>query len=55
MHRKFTYDVSYAQSANNSLGKIFIKFLENATGRLVLIKRIQSSGVNFSASKNFWQ
>ena len=55
MYRKFTYDVSYAQSAKNSLGRIFIKFLENATGRLVLIKRIQSLGVNFSTSKNFWQ
>ena len=55
MYRQFTYDVSYAQSAKNSLGRIFIKFLENATGRLVLIKRIQSLGVNFSTSKNFWQ
>ena len=55
MNRKFTYDVSYAQSAKNGLGRIFIKFLENATGRLLLIKRIQSLGVNFSTSKNFWQ
>ena len=55
MYREFTYDVSYAQSAKNSLGRIFIKFLENATGRLALIKRVQSLRVNFSTSKNFWQ
>ena len=55
MHRKFTHDVSYAQSAKNSLGKFIIKFLENATGRLALIKRVQSLRVNFSTSKNFWQ
>ena len=55
MYRKFIYDVSYAQSAKNSLGRIFIKFLENATGRLALIKRVQSLRVNFSTSKNFWQ
>ena len=55
MHRKITYDVSYAQSAKNSLGKFIIKFLENATGRLALIKRVQSLRLNFSTSKNFWQ
>lgn len=55
MYRKFSHDVSYAQSAKNSLGEIFIKFLENTTGRLALLKRVQSLDVNFSASKNFWQ
>ena len=55
MYRKFTYDVSYEQSAKNSLGRMLLKFLENATGRLLLIKRIQSLRVNFSTSKNFWQ
>ena len=55
MHTKFTYDVSYAQSAKKDLGKFIIKFLENATGRLALIKRVQSLRLNFSTSKNFWQ
>ena len=55
MYRKFTYDVSYEQSAKNSLGRMLLNFLENAKGRLLLIKRIQSLRVNFSTSKNFWQ
>jgi 1-acyl-sn-glycerol-3-phosphate acyltransferase len=55
MNRKFRQDVSYSHSAKNSLGKVFIKVLENATGRLALLKRVQSLGVNFSTKKKFWQ
>ena len=55
MNRKFRQDVSYSHSAKNSLGKVFIKVLENTKGRLALLKRVQSLGVNFSTKKKFWQ
>jgi hypothetical protein len=48
-------EISYAYSAQTSSGRAFIKFLENVTGRVSLIKRAQGYEFDLLSGKNFWE
>lgn len=47
-------DVSYANSARTAGGKLVIRTLENATGRLRLIKRAAGYDDEVAQGRNFW-
>tara|TARA_A100000164_G_scaffold235600_1_gene209239 strand:- start:134 stop:1039 length:906 start_codon:yes stop_codon:yes gene_type:complete len=46
--------ISYSHSAQSRAGRVVIKLLENATGRIRLIKRAQNYDQEISAEKCFW-
>lgn len=48
-------DISYAYSAQSKPGRAMIRLMENATGRLSLIKRAQGYEQEVAAGKDFWQ
>ena len=56
MHRQpqIARDVSYASSASSAGGKLVIRTLENATGRLKLIKRVAGYQREVAQGRNFW-
>lgn len=48
-------DITYASSARTALGRGMIRVMENATGRLGLIRRAQGYDQELSAGQDFWQ
>lgn len=49
-------DISYAASANSTMGKLSIKLIENITGRVGLIKRaVGYEKEILESDKNFWE
>ena len=56
MHRQpqIARDVSYASSASSAGGKLVIRTLENATGRLKLIKRVAGYQREVDQGRDFW-
>ncbi|WP_299937812.1 lysophospholipid acyltransferase family protein [uncultured Pelagimonas sp.] len=54
-NRHIARDISYAYSAQSKPGRAVIRMLENATGRLSLIKRAQGYEEEVSAGRDFWQ
>ena len=50
-----TRDISYSHSANSLLGKAFIKMIENATGRVCLIKRARGYSNELGSEHSFWE
>ena len=46
--------ISYSHSAQSRAGRAVIKLLENATGRIQLIKRAQNYDQEISEGKCFW-
>ena len=52
---RLTRDITYATSAQTKGGRAFIRFMENATGRLRLIKRAEGYEREVAAGKDFWQ
>lgn len=56
MHRQpqIARDVSYANSASSAGGKLVIRTLENATGRLKLIKRAAGYQSEVAQGRDFW-
>tara|TARA_B100000989_G_scaffold288294_1_gene258847 strand:+ start:342 stop:851 length:510 start_codon:yes stop_codon:yes gene_type:complete len=46
--------ISYSHSTQSRAGRVIIKLLENATGRIRLIKRAQNYDQEISAEKCFW-
>ncbi|MEL6169039.1 MAG: lysophospholipid acyltransferase family protein [Pseudomonadota bacterium] len=48
-------DISYAYSAQTKGGRAFIRVMENATGRLGLIKRANGYENEVEAGRDFWQ
>ncbi len=54
-HYDATRDISYSHSAKTMAGKAFIKLIENATGRLGLIKRAQGYSKEIGSGHNFWK
>ncbi len=52
--RHATREISYAQSAETLAGRAFIRTLENATGRIKLIKRAQGYEQEVAQGANFW-
>ncbi|SMX42623.1 lysophospholipid acyltransferase family protein [Actibacterium lipolyticum] len=54
MSRQVTREISYASSARSKGGRVLIRFLENATGRLRLIKRAKGYEDEVAAGRDFW-
>jgi putative hemolysin len=48
-------DISYASSASSKGGRAVIRVLENATGRLKLIKRAEGYDAEIAQGRDFWQ
>ena len=48
-------DISYATSANGFVGQLFIRSIENITGRIGLIKRAKDYDVEVANGRNFWE
>jgi putative hemolysin len=53
--RDVTQDISYASSASSKLGATLIRLLENATGRLSLIRRADGYEDEIAQGRSFWQ
>ncbi|WP_127111816.1 lysophospholipid acyltransferase family protein [Shimia sediminis] len=54
MHSNVTREISYAHSATTRGGRTVIRALENATGRLGLIKRAAGYEVEVAGGRDFW-
>lgn len=48
-------DISYASAARSKGGRVLIRALENATGRLSLIRRAQGYEQELAQGRSFWQ
>ena len=48
-------DISYATSANGLMGELFIRSIENITGRIGLIKRAKDYDKEVAKGRNFWE
>ena len=48
-------DISYATSANSLMGQLFIRSIENITGRISLIKRAKDYDIEVAKGRNFWE
>ncbi|MWD30001.1 acyltransferase [Aquicoccus sp. SCR17] len=48
-------DISYAHSAETRGGRAMIKLMENATGRIGLIRRAKGYRTDIAAGRDFWQ
>lgn len=53
-NRHVARDISYASSARSRSGRALIRVLENATGRLRLIRRADGYDREVAAGENFW-
>ncbi|MCF1710131.1 lysophospholipid acyltransferase family protein [Tabrizicola sp. J26] len=53
--RQVTRDITYAYSARSKPGRAFIRVLENATGRLSLIRRADGYEREVAAGRSFWE
>ena len=53
--RHTAQDISYANSAESMPGQTVVKLLENATGRLTLIKRARGYQDEVARGRDFWQ
>ena len=54
-NRQIARDISYASSAQTKGGRAIIRVLENATGRLRLIRRAKGYENEVEAGRDFWQ
>ncbi|MFW2587477.1 lysophospholipid acyltransferase family protein [Sagittula sp. SSi028] len=54
-HRDVTRDISYAHSAQSRGGRAMIRLMENATGRLGLIKRAAGYDQEVAQGRDFWE
>ncbi|MCH2165757.1 MAG: lysophospholipid acyltransferase family protein [Marinovum sp.] len=54
-NRHVARDISYAHSAQTKSGRAVIRLMENATGRLGLIKRAEGYEHDITAGRDFWQ
>lgn len=52
--RQIARDISYASSASSRSGRAFIRVLENATGRLGLIRRAEGYERDMAGGQAFW-
>lgn len=53
--RQIAREISYAHSAATKSGRAMIRFMENTTGRLGLIKRAEGYEQEVAAGRDFWQ
>jgi len=54
-NRQVARDISYASSARTVSGRTLIRVVENATGRLKLIRRARGYGDDIANGHDFWQ
>lgn len=52
--REVTREISYATAAKSAAGRTMIRVIENATGRIKLIKRAKDYDVEVAQGRNFW-
>ena len=55
MRNDVARDISYASSANGLMGQLFIRSIENITGRIGLIKRAKDYEIEVAKGRNFWE
>jgi putative hemolysin len=55
MHKDIARDISYASSAQTRGGRAFVRAIENATGRLGLIRRAKGYEQEVARGADFWQ
>ena len=55
VQRQIARDISYAASAQTKGGRALIRMLENATGRLRLIRRARGYETEVEAGRDFWE
>jgi putative hemolysin len=55
INRDVARDISYSFSAQTRSGRTMIRVMENATGRLALIKRAQGYETEVAAGRDFWE
>ncbi|WP_121631786.1 lysophospholipid acyltransferase family protein [Tropicibacter alexandrii] len=53
--RQVARDISYAWSAQTKGGRALIRLMENATGRISLIRRAEGYDADIAAGRDFWQ
>ncbi len=53
--RHIARDISYAHSVSSKSGRAVVRLIENATGRLPLIKRAKGYEHEVAAGRDFWQ
>ena len=53
--RQVARDISYAGAARSLGGRAMIRLMENATGRLRLIRRASGYGDEIAQGRDFWQ
>ena len=54
-HPQVARDISYAHSARSRGGRALIRLIENATGRISLIRRAEGYEVEVAQGRDFWQ
>ena len=54
-NRQIARDITYASSAKGRSGRAVIRVLENATGRLRLIRKANGYDADVAAGRDFWQ
>ncbi|WP_460273881.1 lysophospholipid acyltransferase family protein [Celeribacter sp. ULVN23_4] len=52
--RQIARDISYASSAATRSGRVLIRLMENATGRVALIKRAKGYDADAAEGRDFW-
>ncbi|PTQ74494.1 putative hemolysin [Celeribacter persicus] len=52
--RQVARDISYASSAATRGGRVLIRLMENATGRIGLIRRAQGYDADVASGRDFW-
>ena len=55
VERQVARDISYANSAKTNGGRVLIRAIENATGRLKLIRRAKGYANDVASGEDFWQ
>lgn len=55
LHRSAVRDVSYSSTAKTRRKRVFIRSLENATGRLNVIRRLKGLDKELEEGANFWE
>ncbi|MBO6853945.1 MAG: lysophospholipid acyltransferase family protein [Marivivens sp.] len=53
--RQVARDISYAHSGQTRAGRAMIRAMENATGRLRLIRRVEGYDRDVAAGRDFWE
>ncbi len=55
MSREFARQISYSSSVGSRMGRVVIRTMENATGRLSLIARARGAEADLAQGRDLWQ